>query len=77
MEIIILRQQEEVLEQDKNAAVQETNLLLGIGLAKICGEGQVETRDALHLELGENIEFQCTLNPIMCIGITARTTAWF
>jgi hypothetical protein len=65
MEIIILRQQEEVLEQDKNAAAQETNLLLGIGLAKIYGEGRAETRDAHQPELEENIEFQCTRNPIM------------
>jgi hypothetical protein len=56
METIILRRQEEVLEQDKNAAVQETNLLLDIGLAKICGEDRVETRDAHRPELEENIE---------------------
>ena len=53
---IIPRRQEEVLEQDKNAALQETNLLLDIGLVKICGEDQVETRDDHLRELGGNIE---------------------
>lgn len=55
---IILRRQEEVLEQDKNAALQETNLLLDIGLVKICGEERAEIRDDHLRELGVNIRLR-------------------
>ena len=72
---IIQQRRGEVSEQGTSAARQETSSLLGIGLVKICGEDRVETRDALHLELGGNIELQCTRKPLCCVGSPGTSIA--